>query len=137
MPRRTRNTRKKEPSVPSAASKKKITAIAENTEGESVESLLDDFDIQSKTFGSLTNIIIKYFTAATLAKQSLKQFEKEAKLMLSALPLKSSIPKVILTLSLHAYKMEPMITFLQEVLKMELSEFICKLMVVIKTQQRI
>ena len=47
MPKRTRKTHKKEPSTPSAASKKKITAIAEDTERESIESLLDDFDIQS------------------------------------------------------------------------------------------
>ena len=48
MPRKTRNTRKKGPTATSAASKKTI-AVAENTEGESLESLLDDFDIQSKT----------------------------------------------------------------------------------------
>ena len=34
-------------------------------------------------------------TAAALTKQSVKLFEKEAKLMMSVLPLKSSIPKVI------------------------------------------
>jgi hypothetical protein len=88
MSRRTRNSRKKEPSARSAACKKKMATIAEDMEGESIDSLLDDFDIQT------TN----------LTKQSLKQFQKEARLLMSALPLKSSIPK--------------------EVLKMDLSEFI-------------
>ena len=48
MPRRTRNSRKKEPSALSAASKNKTTAIAEDMEGECMDSLLNDFDIQSK-----------------------------------------------------------------------------------------
>ena len=48
MPRRTRNSRKKEACPPGAASKKKLAAIAEETEGESLDSLLDDFDIQSQ-----------------------------------------------------------------------------------------
>ena len=48
MSRRTRNSRKKEPSARSAACKKKMTTIAEDMEGEPIDSLLDDFDIQSK-----------------------------------------------------------------------------------------
>ena len=48
MSRRTRNSRKKEPSARSAACKKKMATIAEDMEGESIDSLLDDFDIQSK-----------------------------------------------------------------------------------------
>lgn len=47
-PRKTKNSRRKEVGAPSAASKKAITAIAEEMEEDSIESLLDDFDIQSK-----------------------------------------------------------------------------------------
>ena len=95
MPRKTRNTRKKkEPSAPSDASKKKLAAIAEDNERESIDSLLEDFEIQSKGFVVGCILIFEdHPTAATLMKQALKQFDKEAKLMMSALPLKSSISK--------------------------------------------
>ena len=64
----------------------------------------------------------------------MKQFEKEAKLMTSALPLKTSIPKVntmsslSLSLSLSSPTLSP-----QEILKMELSEFISESSVILPT----
>ena len=45
MPRRTKNTRKKEPVAPSAVSKEKIVTIAEDA---AVDSFLDDFSVQSE-----------------------------------------------------------------------------------------
>ena len=45
MPRRTKNTRKKEPVAPSAVSKEKIVTIAEDA---AVDSFLDDFSLQSE-----------------------------------------------------------------------------------------
>ena len=45
MPRRTRNTRKKEPAAASGVSKEKIVTIAEDT---AIDSFLDDFNLQSE-----------------------------------------------------------------------------------------
>lgn len=86
MPRRTKNA-KKDPVVPKGGGvgKEKIVKIAE---GAAVDNLINDFDVQVEA----------------MVKQALKQFDKETKLLMSALPMKSSIPK--------------------EILKMELSEFI-------------
>ena len=68
-----------------------------DTEGESsFESLLDSFDIQGEV--RLWNkdqccFTVRYPTVQILAKQAVKQFEKDAKLLMNCLPLKSSIPK--------------------------------------------
>ena len=48
MPKRTRNTRKNEPSAPSGVSQERMAAIAGGMERDSVESLLEDFDVQSE-----------------------------------------------------------------------------------------
>ena len=46
MPRKTRSSRKKATGGLSKSSVKKIAAIAENTEDETFEDLISDFDIQ-------------------------------------------------------------------------------------------
>ena len=51
MPRRAKSRRKSKTQGAGAlseASKKKLDAIAEETQGETLEDLLSDFDIQSK-----------------------------------------------------------------------------------------
>ena len=45
--------------------------------------------------GKLITVVFNSFIAVSLKKQALKQFEKEAKMMLTALPQKASIPKVL------------------------------------------
>lgn len=46
MPRKTRSSRKKATGGLSESSVKKLAAIAENTEEETFEDLISDFDIQ-------------------------------------------------------------------------------------------
>jgi hypothetical protein len=87
MPRRTRNTRKKDAAATSAADQNKMATIARDMERESIDSLLNDFDVQT----------------AALTKQALREFEKKAKLLMSALPMKSSIPKEILKMDLAEF----------------------------------
>ena len=48
MPGRPRKTKKKAPLSPSESSKRKLRTIAKETEEETIESYLADFDIQSK-----------------------------------------------------------------------------------------
>lgn len=93
MPKRTRNTRKKEPVASSGVSTEKIATIAEDA---AIDSFIDDFSVQSEVSREVGRVWMKmsFSPAAALTKQALKQFEKNAKLVMGALPQKTSIPKV-------------------------------------------
>ena len=130
MPRRTRNTRKKGPSAPGGVNQEKIAAIAGDMERESVDSLLEDFDLQSSFQAHQKLSLLGHFSRSSRCSQETgtEAVREGGQAPAQCTPSENQRPKGLLTPPTfehtHTHTHTHNTHTPQEILKMELSEFI-------------